>query len=520
MKYIYFLIIGLISSASNNQVMAQWSSKYIDNNNISAPINADGYFFNGTQQVNGFEAPRGSGKIAIHSSNLWIGGLDQFNVLHIAAQTDKVLGTDYWPGPLKLNGTAYPTGNWDKIWEINRAVIDTHIANYNHQGYTLPASLIDWPGSTYNGVAQVFAPYADVNNNNVYDPSYGDYPKVDGDKALYIMYNDNTSSHGQSGGVPLGVEIYSTVYAYNVSAGEALGNTVFVRHRIRNRSQKTYHNLYVGIWNDFDIGDNTDDFIGTDVPRNMIYGYNADSLDGSGLGNSYGNTPPFVGVKILNHSLANSMYYTNTISPNVGKPTTDAQFYNLLQAKWNNGTDLSYGADGFQTGQGISKYAFSNGTDPNFTGNWTVPAQADFRMLGNVGAFDLGLNGFVTIDVAYIFARPYNNEGKTLLNNYADEVQTFYNEIINGIETKNSNKLNGLLYPNPCSNEITLLLNDQQSHENGVLQIFDITGMLVAKLEVNHQNKITINTASLPQGMYQIQMTNLIGTYNGKFVKN
>jgi hypothetical protein len=39
-------------------------------------------------------------------------------------------------------------------------------------------------------------PFADVNNNGIYDPSYGDYPNVLGDEALYLMYNDKFAAHG------------------------------------------------------------------------------------------------------------------------------------------------------------------------------------------------------------------------------------------------------------------------------------------------------------------------------------
>jgi hypothetical protein len=58
----------------------------------------------------------------------------------------------------------------NKIWHVDRSAIDNHIANYNTQGYQMPQDLIDWPGSTYNGINQIFAPFVDFNNNGIYDP--------------------------------------------------------------------------------------------------------------------------------------------------------------------------------------------------------------------------------------------------------------------------------------------------------------------------------------------------------------
>ena len=52
----------------------------------------------------------------------------------------------------------------------------------------------------------------------------------------------------------MGLEIHGMVYAFDAPDDEALNNTVFFNYKIFNRSQKDYHDTYIAVWDDMDIG--------------------------------------------------------------------------------------------------------------------------------------------------------------------------------------------------------------------------------------------------------------------------
>ena len=57
-----------------------------------------------------------------------MGGLDDQGDLHIAAQSYRQSGDDYWPGPLDtLSGLADSVSNsiYDNVWKIDKSTIDT-----------------------------------------------------------------------------------------------------------------------------------------------------------------------------------------------------------------------------------------------------------------------------------------------------------------------------------------------------------------------------------------------------------
>lgn len=494
---------------------AQWEVQNIDANNISAPVEADGFLFHNNVTDVSFEVPKFSGKYCIYASNLWMGGLDQNGVLHVAAQTYKQNGTDYWPAPLSSNGSTLPPSTWNKVWHIDRNTIDNHISNYNTQGYQMPQDIIDWPGSVYNGVNQIFAPFADVNNNGIYDPSYGDYPNVPGDETLYLMYNDKYAAHTESGGIPIEAEVYSSVYAYNNTGSVNLDNTIFVRHRIRNRSQiNTYNNFYVGIWNDFEIGNYQNDLIGTDINRNMVYAYNAGNFD-----SIYGSNPPAIGMKILNHSLHNSMFYDNTGSSFYGNnPTSPNHYYNYLRSFWKDETPLNYGSEGYQTIDGTTLYCFSGNTNPDFSQSWEMTTPKDYRIIGTAGPFTIAPNGFITIDVAYIYARGISNVSTQELGIAADVVQNFYTATINSVADEI--KTNDIkVYPNPAQDDIVIICS--KPIKNGTtLAIYDIAGKLILEDYAQMENNFKMNITALKAGVYFIKVKSDEVSLIQKFIKN
>jgi len=253
--------------------------QFLDINNINALFNAAGSHFwdaNGTGDAM-FEVPKGSGLNTMFTSDIWIGGLDSNDSLHLAAQIYRSGGNneDFWAGPI-MDAMQYSSTQdsiWNHLWKVHKCDIDSHIAYWNQPGYVAPQVIIDWPahGDVSLGQAYNLAPFFDRTGDNIYDPYDGDYPLIKGDQAIYIIRNDDRNIHTESGGKKLRIEIHEMAYAFNCPADSALWNTIFVNYKIINRSNNAYDSTYIGIHGDMDIGCYTDDYIGCDVQRGSFF---------------------------------------------------------------------------------------------------------------------------------------------------------------------------------------------------------------------------------------------------------
>ncbi len=93
--------------------------------------------------------------------------------------------------------------------------------------------------------------------------------------------------------MPIGLEFQTTVFGFE--NGGDLGNMVFKKYKIINKSDYFLDSMYVGYWADPDLGYAGDDFVGCDTLLNMGYTYNADNNDE----NYYGTAPPALGYALL-----------------------------------------------------------------------------------------------------------------------------------------------------------------------------------------------------------------------------
>jgi len=377
---------------------------------------------------------------------LWIGGLDVNSQLKIAAERYRMDGTDFFPGPLTVDGTASISPEvveeWNRIWPISRDVVEEFlICNNNPEcpNYIIPEQIMDWPGNGGLDMAHNLAPYIDVNDDNFYNPEDGDYPDFPGDMALFFIFNDKADVHTETGGASIGIEVHALAYAFGCTESEAFNNTVFLEYDIINRSTYMLTNVYVGLFTDFDIGNANDDYIGCDVGRGCYYGYNGDANDESGSGVlGYGEYPPAQATVFLAGPLAdpdgvdnihsfdtvenelvlncehgdilngniNGLNFHDGIydnerlgmtgfisfnslgNPSTNGPHTAIEHYNYLRTIWLDGTPLCYGGTGHYNGGGDietpTKFMFpgSPTSDPCGWGTQGVP-QADWSETTN-----------------------------------------------------------------------------------------------------------------------------------------
>lgn len=471
-------------------------------NNVSATVSANGTLFSG-----GLETPKNSGKNAISVAQFWIGGKNNGNV-HVAAQlNDSLAAHDFWAGPLNTtSGTAADSNTWNVIAKVSKNDVEQHIANYKKDGYSMPAGIENWPGSspTGQGFAQVLAPFVDFNSNKIYEPEKGEYPYIRGDEAAYFVVNDNANNHFVSGGLPLGVEVHGMVYQYANTPD--VENTVFLQLSFINRSANNYDSVFAGIWADFALGDPTDNYISSAPNRSAFFAYNGDTLDGTVEG--YGNNPPAQAVVFLSPKLQHTIEIASDNSVR-GLPQTPLHFYNYLKRNWKDNSKLVEGFNGYSGGGGTPADFIYDG-DPCNTGNpgWTEFGSAlpwgKRTMLGSFGPVSLSAGAVLQMDVAFVWSRGNSGQLSSVceLQNDINRVTTFYNKNISGVKTP-TKKIEAIIYPNPAANTATVRLNN--GAENFALEVYNIQGKKLIELN-SSASSAEINTKALASGIYSVRI--------------
>ncbi|MFC1733818.1 Ig-like domain-containing protein, partial [candidate division KSB1 bacterium] len=412
-------------------------------NNVNAAFASYGNYFwrrpDGYQKY--YEIPSGSGKHTLFTSVLWIGGLDNNNVVHFAGERYRQVGEDFWPGPV-MNKSAYCfqiDSIWNKTWKIDKAEIEYHKNHYTTTGYMPINDILYWPGNgdINSGQASKLAPFIDLNNDGIYDPNAGDYPRIRGDQSVFYMFNDDRNFHTESQGIKLGVEVYVTAYAFDCPIDSAFDKSIFFHYEIFNRSDTSYQDCYLGLFVDFNIGYNNDDFVGCDSILNSFYGYNGKSDDGYGAPDHYGMSPPAQGITFLSLPMAHFIYFRNTGSgapQAMQDPIIASEYYNYLKGIWRDSTHLKYGGNGwYGAGGSTVNCNFQFPGDPTDSLAWTeftasnVPF--DRRGLGSIGPINLHSDSTFSFDVAYIYARDHggtNLSSVILLKQYISQIQQAY----------------------------------------------------------------------------------------------
>lgn len=321
--------------------------RFIQVNNVRARINTGGDMWWNLDNVSQYYIPAATSKTSVFSGSLWIGGLDINNQLKLAAIRYRGGGTDYYTGPLTLDGTAAideeTCSEWDDLFQINRADVDEFIQWFNSDnkaedfpGYVIPIEIVDYPahGDVSKGQSYYMAPFRDVDGNGDYDPNQGDYPYYDitndlcplnfvgdpdyipaptmeselyedyfggilvdqvlkGDETLWWVFNDKGNVHNETEGSPIGMEIRAQAFGFTTN--DEINNMTFYSYEIINRSTYELTQTYFSPWIDTDLGYAWNDYIGCDVNRGLGYCYNGTPVDDGGP-EAYGEQPPAVGV--------------------------------------------------------------------------------------------------------------------------------------------------------------------------------------------------------------------------------
>lgn len=261
-------------------------STYIYNNGLSDFI---------PNAASGFVYPAGSGATAIYSTGLLWGGIVDGQLMVGGTQYNSGLA----PGRIVSEGiAANPQSPGAGIFRVR--------PDYQSAGFS--AEIRDGEGSAAgiyakyehdwnNWPAAEGAPYTDMNDNGVYDPSV-DIPGVPGaSQTIWFVANDLDSVLTKKiyGFLPMGLEVQVTVWGYD---SPVLDHMYFKKYKLINKSGKDISDMYLGIWSDPDLGYPGDDFVGCDTLLNIGYCYNANVADYEYK--AHGNLdPPAVGYALL-----------------------------------------------------------------------------------------------------------------------------------------------------------------------------------------------------------------------------
>ena len=503
-----------------------------------------------------YEVPKGSFRSSVFASSLWIGGLDTANNLHLAGGNFFQGGKDFWPGPLDTITAALDTATklqFDSIWKINRRTIDEFITQYNlgnvtNGSYTIPDEIKYWPAHGSGNYSRNMAPFNDISADEIYNPMDGDYPKIKGDQMLWWVMNDNFGIHTQSGGVALGIEIHSKAYAYSclniADSNEAVNYTTIYSFDIINRSDTEFHEVYVGLAVDVDLGNYLDDYVGCNVTHDIAFAYNGDNND-EGLA-GYGLNPPMISVAVLKGPLAepNDLidnnhngvtdeakeycmmnhfhYYNGNNDACFGFPNDPEDFYFYLKSILRCGTHLTYGGNG--NGGGIGGTTIP--TDYFFPGmpydtGWTEASSGnlpdDRRFLISSGPFSLRKGETRTIDFAYIFNRDEsapNGLNTSIAKNLSDveKIKRWFdndsfpcNNSGIGINELHKDHSEFFMFPNPASERLSVIRSNKAG--DAELEILNILGGLEYSYKFHPGRKETIiKTDNLMPGIYLVKL--------------
>jgi hypothetical protein len=422
-------------------------------NNISTFFRSDGDSDDLDSNNAGFFYPKGSGKTAAYESGLLWGA--KIN----GSPTDiKVGGNAYvaglQPGKILSPGIAEsPDLPKNRIYRV-RPDYKTADLTMESRDEKVPVAEVynqydlDWKEWPW----QDGAPFEDKDGDKRYNPDV-DIPGVPGaSQSIWYVANDldatkTTALHGSQ---PMGIEEQGTMWAY--SQAGPLGNMIFRKYLLINKSNNTFTDMYVSMWSDIDLGFSDDDMAGCDTTLSLGYVYNSSNHD-----SKYGTMiPPATGFDFFQGPIVNgtaadtaifrgrkivgkknlpmtAFYYFAKGDPAVSDPPNGTyegttEFYNFFRGR------IGRSGEPFRTPARMGALAtpFALSGDPVAGTGWLdgeIISTSDRRIGSASGPFNMAPGDTQEVVVAQICAMgtDYLNS-VTLLKAYDQVAQDAYND--------------------------------------------------------------------------------------------
>lgn len=523
----------------------------IDVNNINARILVHGdMFWDPTIGIAKCYFPKNSPASINFASSLWISGYDADNKLHIAAQTYRQIGNDYWPGPLDTSDTlTYATSHdWAKIWKVNDTDITNFLGISIHTSSNTPSSILTWPGKgniyaqgnagVSLTISEDMAPFVDLNGNGFYEPLLGEYPAIKGNQALWWVFSDNGPAHNETKGRPLGIEVHAMTYAYN--RGTLIDNVVYFDYTIINKSGNNYDSIRIGEWDDIDLGYYYDDFIGFDSVHRMGIQYNGTNDDGAGGGhplNSYGTHIPMVGMTMIvlpgdtgsTYVTAGGFYFFNNDASIIGNPSNDSQYNHYLHGKVANGIsyyDEMIGQPQCEHHDSNQYYCYAN--IPSDSGQCSECAlnntPGDRRFIITTNSLTLNAGSSLHIVAALVATYPDTLDGCPTTNFDSISIVAdtawfnYFHPPIQAYVKKILPPNSVTIYPNPAHDKLYIETTGSINGDEHIT-IYNTMGQVMPAPVTANAAKYIVDINNLPPGMYYMTYGNGSVQKAEKFVR-
>ncbi len=521
-----FLLLTLVAGPALGQTAGDCTTgtaqNELDVNNVFARVFNTGslFFGNATVSGDGYLVPQNTGRSPIFASGLWVGGLVGGTVRTAAARYDNF---EFWPGPLGEDGRPVNPDDcsaYDRIYRVSRADIDDY-----ENGGTPTADLAEWPVGL--GAPTVDAdgePVEATSLDQTIDLEAGERPEInDADQALWWIMNDVGGDHESSGSQPLGIEVRVLAYAYDRPGYET---STFYDFGVTYRGDASVEDAYVGFFSDPDLGDPSDDYVGSDPARGLAFAYNADNSDNGGLNGGYGTPPPAVGYDILRSpegpndeplGATSVTYFKNKFGAPTSDPSTKEGYYNHLRGLWKDGTPITVGGDGYMTGGDVTRYVFP--ADPpafwsefNVDGAGTSNLPGDRRFLISSGPVTLEPGEEQTFTVGILWALGNSNlDSVTALKALSDAIQADFDPSTAGEDgAPQTGFALAKAFPNPFA-ERTMLTVELAEAGHATVEVFDVLGRRVGVLldgpvPAGAHSVTWTPEARLPSGVYLVRL--------------
>jgi len=551
MKKLYVIALLALGAATGRAQTTFNTRDSMDINNITAGIVVHGdMWWQPENYTNRCRYPAHAESNINFVSALWMSGYDGGNNLHIAAQTYRQDGNDWWPGPLdaNVNVTWAASQSWAKIWKLNRTDIQAFLSLPAHTVANTPDAILTWPakGNAYAAgntgtpftITEDMAPFVDLNSNGMYEPLLGEYPDVPGDQAAWWVFSDSGATHNQSRGLPLGVQIHAMAYAYK--RGTAIDNVIYYDYTMVNKSGNNYHSCRLAQWDDVDLGYWMDDYIGFDSTWRMAVAYSAVNDEGAAGGHpsgSYGDDPPQMGLTMIempgdagsHYVPAGSFtYYVNDFSV-IGNPTTDTEYNYYMHARTRRGDPL----DSFFHSSGapcvVSNPNYAYPGDPSDNTKWSEctcgNTPSDRRFVLSSADFSLNAGSRAHAVIALVVADPTkgcdSGTSFSAVRNMADTAwRVYHNPLPPKLGTDNLLQAGSSItaYPNPARTKVYV---DRGSGRisNAKIVVYNMLGQAVYVPVMKGANKYELDISQLPAGLYNILCRDDAGQSSARFVK-
>ncbi|MBN8705352.1 MAG: T9SS type A sorting domain-containing protein [Bacteroidetes bacterium] len=382
------------------------------------------------------EYPKGSGKSPLFAGGFGLSGyIDDSLATALMASASRA--EEWQPGNMVNGLPADPSDPKFRIYKYSIGDVPLFNPDIN-----------EWP-------VDLGAAFNDENNNGVYEPNLGEFPKINGSQQLFYVINDGVPSESRlPGSKPLGLEAQISAFFFTEN-GPALDNTAFIVYKIINKGGKSIKNAIFSLWADPDLGNSEDDLVGVDSLRSLAYCFNEGATDAI-----YGSAPPafgydfFLGPKVPTGNPLDTVVILGKKYPGfkslgmnsfvkyvrdraeLHDPSNRNEFRNYQEGLLPDGSEFNVLTEG-TGGVATDNPRIVHPGFPESLSGWRDTNSADRRMMINTQPFNFEPGDTQVIIVGYVIGQGQSNlESIADLRTKSDESQFAYDDLVSIVPGK------------------------------------------------------------------------------------